>query len=102
MMRLGRRDTEQMPTQTRLAEPARHRRSQDAAAEPAAPGDHQHAAMTGRLGGSDKARERTVRLALRQPMQVQPGLDLMTAALQSLGIGAIDAGEAVERRPGPG
>ena len=82
-----------------LGQPSRHRIFQHARplwAEPPS-GDDQQAAPAALIGGLDKFDQLAMRFGLRQPMQVEPGFNRMQPALQPLGVGAVDAGEPLDR-----
>jgi len=95
--RLGWRDVEDPPPQLRFFQPSRNRSLEDPgpARTQSSSGDDKHAAPSGIVGSRDKGGERAMRLGLCHPVQIQRCFDLAKTALESLGIGAIDPGEAV-------
>jgi len=98
--RLGWCDGQDPPPQLRLFQPSRHRflENPGPARTQSSSRDDEHAAPSGIVGSRDKSGERVMRLGLRHPVQIQSCLDLAKTALEPLGIGAIDPGEAIERR----
>ena len=98
--RLGWCDGEDPPSQLRLFKPSRNRSLEDPwpARTQSSSRDDKHAATSSIVGSHDKSGERTMRLGLRHPVQIQSCLDLAKTALEPLSVGAIDPGEAIERR----
>ena len=97
--RLGWCDGEDPPPQLPLFQPSRNRSLEDPgpARTQSSSRDDEHAAPSGTVGSRDKSGERAMRHGLRHPVQIQSCLDLAKTALEPLGIGAIDPGEAIER-----
>ena len=98
MLRPGRGDRQHMMAQLGLMEPARHGALQNAAAHAAVAGDDEDAAAAGGARARHKTLERAMRLGLGHPVEIEPRLDRAAATAEPLGGGAIDPGEAVERR----
>lgn len=98
VLRASRRDRQDMAAEIGFVQPARHGALQDAAAHAAMPGDNEDAAAAGGARARNKAGERAVRLGLGHAMQIEARLDIALAAAQPLGGGAVDTGEAIERR----
>jgi len=95
MLRLRRRDCQDLPPQLRFFEPARNRTLQNprpALPQPP-PGNDEHAALSRVPRGNDKRKERFVRLGLGHPMQIEPRLYPVQTALQPFSIGAVDPGK---------
>jgi hypothetical protein len=98
VLRLRRRDRQDMPPQLRLLQPARNRALQDprpVRAESSS-GDDENAAVPGITRRQDKIGEGPMRFGLGPSMQIEACLDLVPAALQPFGIGSVDAREPVE------
>jgi hypothetical protein len=103
MARLRRRDGEDSLPQLWLFEPPRNQPLEDsrpARTQPSSRND-EHATSSRIVGSRYEGGERAMRLGLRHPMQVKSRLNFMLAALEPLGIGAIDPGKAVERLERP-
>ena len=100
MLRPGGGDRQHIAAQIGLVQPTRYGALQNAAAHAAMPGDHEHAAPPGGARARHKTLERAMRLGLGHPVEIEPRLDRAAAAFQPRGGGAIDAGEAVQRRGG--
>jgi len=98
--RLGWCDGEDPVPQLRLFQPSRNRFLEDPgpARTQSSSRDDKHTAPSGIVRGGDKSGERAMRLDLRHPVQIQSSLDLAKTALEPLGIGAVDPGEAIQRR----
>jgi hypothetical protein len=100
MARLCRRDRQDLPPQPGLFEPLRNRALQNARSVGAqAPtGDDQDAAKPGVARGVNKLGKHAMRFGLGHAMQVEAGFDPVVAALQPLGVSAVDPREPIERR----
>jgi hypothetical protein len=91
-------DRQQMRAKLRLVEPTRHRTFQHAGANAPPAGNHQDTTLAAGARCADERTERSVRLSLGHPVQIEPSLDRVLAAFQALGIRAVDARETVERQ----
>ena len=60
--------------------------------------DDEQTALSRLMGSRDKGGECSMSLGLRHSMQIESCLDCVQTALQPLGVGAVDPGEAIERR----
>src|SRR5215469_18526056 len=100
MARLRGRDCQDLPPQHGLFEPSRNRAFQNArtVGTEASTGDDQDTAKSRIARGMNKCEECTMRLGLRHAVQVETRLDPVEAALQPLGVGAVDPGEAIKSR----
>ena len=100
MARLRGRDCQELPPQHGLFEPSRNRAFQHArpVGTETSTGDDQDTAKSGIARGMNKCEECTMRLGLRHAVQVEARLDPVEAALQPLGVGAVDPGEAIKSR----
>ena len=100
MARLRGRDRQELPPQHGLFEPSRNRAFQHArpVGTEASTGDDQDTAKSRIARGMNKCSEGAVRLGLGHTMQVEASFDPMVAALQPLGVGAVNPGEAIKSR----
>lgn len=100
MARLGWRNCKDQSPQLWLFEPPRKRPFEDprpAGTQPPS-GDDEQAAPSGLVGSRDKGGQCSMGLGLRHSMQIESCLDFVQTALQPLGVGAVDPGEAIEAR----
>jgi hypothetical protein len=100
VLRLGRRDREDVPSQLRFLQPAWNRTLEDAkpALAKSPPGDHEHATPSRRARRGDEGGKCRMRLGLCQSVKIEACLDPVQTALQSLSVGAVDPGKTIERR----
>lgn len=100
MLRLGRRDREDVPSQLRFLQPAWNRTLEDAkpALAKSPPGNDEDAAPSRRARRGDEGEECPMRLGLCHPVKIEACLDLVQTALQSLSVGTIDPGKTIEGR----
>ena len=100
MLRLGRRDREDVPSQLRFLQPAWNRTLKDAkpALAKSPPGDHEHATPSRRARRGDEGGKCRMRLGLCHSVKIEACLDLVQTALQSLSVGTIDPGKTIEGR----
>jgi hypothetical protein len=97
VLRLGRRDREDVPPQLRFLQPARNRTLEDARpalAEPA-PSDDEHATPSYGPRGRDESKEGPMRLGLGHSVKIEACLDLVQTALQPFGVGAVNPGKTI-------
>ena len=100
MLRLRRRDRQDLPPQLRLLQPARNRTLEDArpALPEPPPGDDEHATPRRGARRGDEGRKGSMRLGLGHPVKIEACLYPVQTALQPFGVGAVDPGKTVERR----
>ncbi len=93
MTRLGRGDRQDAAAQPSLREPTRDRVLQHARTVGTKPAsrDYQHAPPPTPAASLDKFNQLAMGFGLRTAMQIEPRLYRMTATLQPLGVGAVDA-----------
>jgi hypothetical protein len=99
MARLCRRDRQDLPPQPGLFEPPRNRALQNAGpvGVQTPTGDDQDAAKSRVARCVNKCSDGAMRFGLGHAVQVEAGFDPMVAALQPLGVGAVDPREPIER-----
>lgn len=99
VLRLRRRDREDVPPQLRFLQPARNRTLEDArpALPEPPPSDDEYATPSDGPRACDEGKKGPMRLGLGHSVKIKACLDLVQTALQPFGVGTVNPGKAIER-----